>query len=101
MNKIIILILIAAISGSGIVAIINSNSIIQVTPVSDNYSEYTDYGNNSGCCMDPPCKECFEKLGYCKCGELEKNGGKACDECEKKSPDCGKNDSKVCELEHN
>jgi hypothetical protein len=96
MNKITILILIAAISGIGIAIVINSNGIAPVTPIQDNNNEYNDYGNGSGCCMEPPCKECFEKLGYCRCEEWEKN-----DECEEKSPDCGKNDSEVCELKHN
>ena len=92
MNKITILMLIVIISGVGIGIAINGNGI-------DN-TEDNNYGSGSGCCIDPPCSECFEKLGYCKCDEWAKTDGFICGECEITSPDCGKdNNSEICELD--
>jgi len=75
---------------------------IWLLPAQDNKSEDKDYLNNgsvSGCCIDPPCEECFEKLGYCKCDEWAKTDGFICGECEGKSPDCGKDNSESCKLD--
>jgi len=54
--------------------------------------------NDSGCCMDPPCQECFDKLGYCDCDKNEKNGQGMCDECSA-SDHCEKAD--VCPIQIN
>jgi hypothetical protein len=43
-----------------------------------------------GCCMDPPCVECFEERGYCDCGWREAQGLPVCDECE--AHGCGRYD---------
>jgi len=93
MKKITILLIVVL--GMGIGIAFNRNSPIQILPMQDNDSE-----NDSGCCMDPPCKECFEELGYCDCEEIEENGGEACEECEREDPVCGENnDSGICELD--
>ncbi len=35
-----------------------------------------------GCCMNPPCEECFAEKGYCNCQQREEKGLGTCGECE-------------------
>lgn len=37
--------------------------------------------SDSGCCMDPPCQECYQRLGYCDCQARVDRGEEMCGEC--------------------
>lgn len=39
-------------------------------------------GDSRGCCMDPPCQECFQEKAACDCQQREERGLETCGECE-------------------
>lgn len=69
--------------------------LILVTIILSTFVYATSLGY-SGCCMDPPCDECYEKYSFCICEFREKIGLEACEECEMHG--CGFMDNDLHEM---
>lgn len=53
-----------------------------------------------GCCVNPPCTECFKETGFCVCDFREMLGFQTCDECAARG--CGSftaNGTEMCHIE--
>ena len=82
-----------------IVSYVGYNLIFTPAEVDEPFgiSNSVQISDNSGCCIKPPCQECFEQQGFCDCQQREEAGLEACEECEA-SESCDQQ-SDVCEID--